>query len=134
MGVFNFLNRGYEFNKLANAIGRIKIMLQEIEPLIQNSYSPVEEYSEGIFAIAYIARKGVYERMKKYGWSMLDKISIPAIQQERILIAYAFELTIGKLNFIARELNLSEEVREILEGGPLCLKLEAMLPQSIKSQ
>lgn len=125
--MFNFMKAGIEFNNLAKSMNGMNVMLQELIPKIEISYD-YSEFTEEVLVLAYIARKGVLDRMEQYNWTMDAKIVVPTIDRGRITLMYAFTQTVGKLGAIAEQLELSELVQNIMEKGDGYYQLEINLP------
>jgi len=128
--MFNFLKTGIEFNNLAKSMNGMNVMIQDLIPKIERSYDH-SEFTEDILVLAYIARKGVLDRMEQYNWTMDAKIIVPTIDRGRITLMYAFTQTVGKLQMIAAQLELTEMVEEVMEKGDAYYQLERNLPSEI---
>lgn len=128
--MFNFLKPGLEFNKLAESMNGLNLMIQNLIPKIErsNNYS---EFEEDILTLTYIARKGVLDRIEQYSWSMETKIFVPTIDKQRITLMYAYTQTLGKLQKIANNLNFTELYDEIMEKGVTFYQIENNLPKEI---
>ena len=128
--MFNFLKTGKEFNNLSKAFNGMNIMLQNLIPKTRNSYDP-SEFTEEIMVLAYIATKGVMERLDNNDWCITGKIYVPNISREKITVMYAITQTVHKLQMIASQLELSDLVEEIMEKGDAYYELERNLPTEI---
>lgn len=128
--MFNFLKPGLVFNKLAESMNGLNLMIQNLIPKIErsNNYS---EFEEDILTLTYIARKGVLDRIEQYSWSMEKKIFVPTIDKQRITLMYAYTQTVGKLQKIANNLNFTELYDEIMEKGVAFYQIENNLPKEI---
>ncbi|HSV87846.1 MAG TPA: hypothetical protein VLH61_04330 [Bacteroidales bacterium] len=89
------------------------------------------EFTEDALVLAYIARKGVLDRMEQYNWTMDAKIIVPTIERGRITLTYAFAQTVGKLHMIASQLEHTEMVEAIIDKGDAYYQLERNLPEQI---
>lgn len=128
--MFNFLKTGIEFNNLAKSMNGMNFMIQDLIPKIERSHD-YSEFTEDVLVLAYIARKGVLDRMEQYNWTMDAKIVVPTIERGRITLTYAFTQTVGKLHMIAAQLDLSDLVEEIMDKGDAYYQLERNLPEQI---
>lgn len=128
--MFNIFKKGKEFNNLAKSFNGVYVMIQDIIPKIQRNPSR-EEFAESIFAMAYIARKGIDDRIETENISMDAKIIVPTINRGFITVAYAYNQTVGKLAGIAEELDLGDEMDEIMSKGNAFRQLEKTLPKEI---
>lgn len=106
----------------------INTMIDEIMPQIDPD-DDNSEHDDAILALAYMAKRGVLDRMEEYNWSMDTSIVVPTIDRGRITLAYAFSQTIGRLHMLADQLDLSELVNEILERGPAYYEVESQIPK-----
>ena len=130
--MLNFLKAGIEYNNMAKSMNGMNVMLQEITRGIANSYDPHGEFAEGLLTIAFVARRGVYDRLEKFNWPITGKIVVPTIDRAKITLAYALQQTVGKLHLIAAELDMTSEIEEIMDKGPLYHKLDNLLPEHAK--
>ena len=128
--MFNFLKPGIEFNNLAKSMNGMNVMIQDLIPKIKRS-DDYSEFTEAILVLAYIARKGVLDRMEQYNWTMDAKIIVPTIDRGRITLMYAYSQTVGKLQILAEQLDLSNLVEEIMEKGDAYYQMERNLPSEI---
>jgi hypothetical protein len=128
--MFDFLKAGREFNKVAKAMNGMNVMIQELIPRIERSYDK-SEFKEDILVLAFISKRGVLDRLEKYNWTMDAKIIVPTIDRGRITLTYALMQTVGKVSMIAAELEMSEVVQEVMEGGNAYRELEKHLPLQI---
>lgn len=128
--MLNFLKAGAEYNKLAKSMNGMNIMIQDLIPKIERSYN-YSEFEGDILFIAYVARKGVLDRMEQYNWSMDAKIVVPTINKGLITLMYAFTQTVGNLQIIAEQLELSKLVEEVMDKGKAYYELERNLPSDI---
>jgi hypothetical protein len=126
--MFKFLKKGKAVNNLAKSFNRMYLILQEIE---QNPNPNPAEFRESILLLAYIATKGVFDRMDENDISMEHKIMIPTIQRGFIAVFYAYQQTVGKLITISNMLEMDDIVTEILDKGPAYYELENRLPAKV---
>ncbi len=128
--MFNFLKKGKEFNNLGKSFNGMNVMIQDILPQIERNPSR-EEYRETILVLAYIASKGVNDRLEENDISMTAKIMVPTIKRGFITVAYAYEQTVGRLMKLANLLDMDEVVNEVIEKGQAFFELEKNLPKEI---
>jgi len=128
--MFNFLKKGREFNKLAKSFNGMNIMIEDILPNLERNPNQ-DEFGETILVLAYIATRGVNDRLEENDISMMAKIIVPTIKRGYITVTYAYQLTVGKLFAIANLLEMDEQVNEIMDKGPAFYQLENTLPQEI---
>lgn len=129
--MFNFLKPGIEFNNLAKTVNGMNVMIQDIIPKIARSHD-YSEFTDDVLVLAYIARKGVLDRMEKYKWSMDAKLFAPTIKCGPITLAYAYTQTVDKLHIIVSQLDLSEIVEEIMEKGEMYFQIDRNMPDKVK--
>ena len=130
--MFNFFKAGIEFNNLAKSFNGMNVIIQWLNPRIENS-ADKSEFTKTIFYLSYIARKGVWDRIEKYGWEMhREAIIVTTISKNRITLNYALSQTIGKVSLLASELGIVSEVQEIMDGGALYFEIEKHIPDNIK--
>lgn len=128
----NIFKIGTEFNNLAKAFNGMNIMLKDLVYRVESGEDK-SELVEDIFILAYISKKGVFDRIETYKWTMDAKIIVPTIVNKRITLTYAIMNTIGILYQIAEKLNLSTEVQNIIDGGSLYQELDNNLPEGYKT-
>jgi len=128
--MFNFLKKGKEFNRLAKAFNGIYVMVQDVYPQIQQNPSR-SEFGETLLAIAFLASKGVDDRIEEGNIAIDAKIMVPTIERGFITVMYAYQQTVGKLNIMAEQLNMSEIVQEVLDKGPAYYKIERTIPPQL---
>lgn len=128
--MFNFLKKGKEFNRLAKSLNGINVMVQDVYPQIQQNPSR-SEYGETLLAIAYLASKGVDDRIEEQNLSLDAKIIVPTIERGFITLLYAYQQTVGKLHVMADQLDMSQIVQEVLNKGPAYYKIEKTIPQQL---
>jgi hypothetical protein len=135
--MFDFFKKGIEFNKLAQSFNAMYLMLRDIEARLERNKENLtafrNEVKEEIHILAYIAHKGIVTRMDNYNWGFEALISIPTISSSRITLGNAWSKTVTKMSMIAGILDLSEDVEEINNEGPLFQKLEDIIPPRLKN-
>ncbi len=130
--MFKSIKKIKEYSLLGHSMNSVAFMLNDLITKYNNSNED-DDYKEDIYIIAYVARKGVIDRMEEYEWSMEGPILVPAINQKNISLFYAYSKTILLIKSISVELNLSFEVENILNKENGYYEFENILPeQTIK--
>ena len=140
--MFKFLKRGTELVKLERAINRIYVMLDQLMPKIENSNNH-SEFIEDIGIIAYVAKKGVIDRIEEFDLSMDMKIWMhpnklfkeyysEILLDERMTLSAAFNLTIVKIIDISREIGMNDLVENILDKREDFYKFDILIPDELK--
>ncbi len=114
----NFFKKGLEYNKLAQAFNGLYQMIQETIQKAQ--YNDVRD---DLFAIAYVGRKEIIDRMDEYNWSLETSIVIPMMPGQRTTLLFAYQQTIGKLIELSEIEGYLNEIEEILDKGNLFFEL-----------
>ena len=128
--MFNFIKRGVEYNNLAKSFNGMNIMLQNLIPQTRNN-NDQSDFTEEIMVLAYIARRGVMDRIKENDSFITGKIYVPSISRGKITVMYAITQTVHKLQMIASQLELSDIMEEIMEKRDAYYELERNLPTEI---
>jgi len=110
----------------------MNVMIQELIPKLERSLVK-SEFEEDVLVLAYISKKGVFDRLEKYNWTMNAKMFVPTIERGRITLSYALSQTVGKISMLAAELDMSDIVQEIMDGGDAFYELERQLPDQLKN-
>lgn len=111
--MFNSLTKIKEYSKLGHSMNSVSIMIATLKKTYENRVEN-ETFGENLYVIAYVARKGILDRIDEYNWSMEGPILIPSINQKNISLLEAFTKTISHLKAIAFELNFLSQVESIL--------------------
>lgn len=130
--MFKYLKAGFAFNKVATAMNRMVSMLNDLIPKIESGRFPDSEFKEDIAILAYVARKGVIDRLEEYDFTMDAKITVTAISSNKISLLEAYTKTVGTVMQIAERVNMSKLCENILEKKQAFYDLEKLLPESIK--
>jgi hypothetical protein len=135
--MLDFFKKGIEFNRLAQSFNAVYLSLNEITQRVESNMkdfdSYKEEYKESLFALCYIAKKGIIDRLDSNNWNFESKIMIPTMSSNRITVGYAWSQTISKLIKIGASLSLSEEIKEIFDCGDLYYAMESAFPEKLKN-
>ena len=129
--MFDFFKKNHQRAKALSQIGNsfdyLSIQLKRIPNI------SAEEADVTILFLTYFQQKEIYEKMDEYGWSFETKLFVPDIAGSKwITIGYAFTQTTEKINFLAVERGLTEEVQEILEEGELYEEMKKLHIQVLK--
>lgn len=125
--MFKSIKKINEYVKLGHSMNAVSFMLKELMEKYQiNNES--ENFNEEIFIIAYVARKGILDRLDEYEWNMEGPILVPSINPNNISLLYAYSKTILQIKALSVELDLSYEVDNILEKKEGFFEFEQILP------
>jgi len=128
--MINPFKKGLEYNNLAKSFNAIFLMIQQIKD--SNPESPYE--IEDLYALAYIARRGIIDKIEKYKWNNLNiPITVPSISSQRISLYIAMQNTLSQVISMAEESGLYQDVKEILDKGELYYEVEKNIPDYIKN-
>jgi len=125
----NFFRSGIEFAKLGKTFDYMNIIIQEIVSNLDNSYET--QFDRDLEILAYMARRGIYNRIMKFDWRPDAKITVPSISKRSISITYAMGYTVGQLMPLAQRLGISDIVSDILDQGALYEVVENNVPRNI---
>lgn len=117
--MFKYLKAGFAFNKVATTMNRIVSMLNDLIPKIESGRFPDSEFKEDIAILAYVARKGIIDRLEEYDFTMDAKITVTAISSNKISLLEAYTKTVGTVMQIAERVNMSKMCENILEKNRL---------------
>lgn len=117
----------YQMMKVMNAM---HISLKELDPKIKSDSNP-SEFTEEILILAFMARKGVQDRMVEYNWMGNAPVHIESISDDYIQLNDALYQTVGKLFEIARDLNMTHMVDDIMMNGPGYNQVLKIIPKYI---
>jgi len=127
--MFNFLKPRTEYGKMAQTMNGMYLIIQTLIPKIQKTNN-IDSFNEDVLVLAYIARKGVLDRMEKNNWAWETYIIVPSISRKVTTLFDAFAKTVGEIDHIAEQLDLTDIVNEIMEKGDAFYQLERSLPES----
>ncbi len=137
MGLVDFLKKGIEFNKLAQSFNAMYLALNELTPKLERNLKDLdsfkEKHIESVLMLAYIAKKGIIDRLDNYQWGLEAKISIPSISSSRVTVGYAWSLTVSKLTIMSTILYMSDDIQEIYDGGDMYIYFEKNIPEKLKN-
>ena len=114
--MFNFLKPRTEYGKMAQTMNGMYLIIQTLIPKIQKTNN-IDSFNEDVLVLAYIARKGVLDRMEKNNWAWETYIIVPSISRKVTTLFDAFAKTVGEIDHIAEQLDLTDIVNEIMEKG-----------------
>lgn len=126
--------KGAEYNNLAKGFNGVYMMLNELEAKVRIHYGDdFSEFNEEVFIMAYLCKTQIMERLEEYGWSVTSPIIVPMISKGRVTVSFAIQQTVARLNDLAEQISMSDEVSEILDGGNLFHELQTIIPANIKN-
>lgn len=131
--MFNALTKIKEYSKLGHSMNSVSIMIATLKKTYENRVEN-ETFGENLYVIAYVARKGILDRIDEYNWSMEGPILIPSINQKNISLLEAFTKTISHLKAIASELNFLSQVESILNKEQAYYDFENILSREDLNQ
>lgn len=131
--MFGFIKKGKELNKLANCFERMHILFEENAQLVEEKTNR-EALQELVQVLAFIATKGVNDRINANDIPLNGVIMVPSIKVGYVKVAYAYQLTVGKLINLANTLDLNELINEIMNKGEAYYHLDRILPDEITNK
>lgn len=130
--MFKFLKSGFAFNKMAETMNMMVSMLNDVIPKIESNLFPNSEFKEDIALLAYVARKGVIDRLEEHGFTMDAKITVTAISSSKISLLEAYSKTVGTVILFADKVSMASMCDNILEKRQAFYDIEKMLPEQVK--
>lgn len=115
-----------EFVKLGNSIDNIYLLIQKIDNEFSSDNEEFE-MNEEIFIVAYMIRKGFIERVHLLKLNIDSEIYLSSFGNKKVTLFDAYDKTIHKLQSIAYNLDLYDEVKSILEKEIGYYELESSL-------
>ena len=126
--MFDFLKPHTEYVKMADSINKmIQVLISE-----RGQISDVDEFTYRVLLVAYLVRKGINDRMDKNNWPWETNIMVTSISRKVTTLFDAFAKTVGEINHIAEQLDLTEIVNEIMEKGDAFYQLERSIPEAAR--
>ena len=131
MGFFKkVINNARDCNKIANAVGNVKILLDDIE---YNSVTDLESF----LIVAWICRVGIIDVMEKGNYPMAYRVYV-SINGHLTKMTYqeAYVMSVGRLSFKVGELGddeIKDAVFDVLEKGEWFYKIDQIIPESKKA-
>jgi hypothetical protein len=121
-----------ELVELSKSINALHIQMNEFLQLYWNNPEP-SEYKEDFLVHAYVAQKGVIDRMYRNGWSTNSEtgIYVPVLDLKLVPLGSTVLITIEKLRSIAMTLDMEEQLDEIMNKGPIYYEVERIIPKDI---
>jgi hypothetical protein len=107
------LTKIQEYVKLGHSMNSVSLMLTTFKKTYENR-DENETFGENLYIIAYVARKGILDRLDEFNWTMEGPILIPSINQNNISLFEAYTKTISQLKSISSELSFLTQVESIL--------------------
>lgn len=136
--MLGFIERGIEFNRLANSFGQVYISVNELTKEFNKNSNSMDSFREihrlEILILLCVVNKGIAQRIDKNAWGFEWKISVPKIETRgRITIGFAWTQTVSKLMLLVNLLNMSFEAEQIREEGILYNEIINLVPQRMKN-
>jgi hypothetical protein len=116
--------------KMMKAMNAMHMGLKELEQKIGMGYDH-SEFTEEVLILAFMARKGVQDRMDEYQWLGHAPVHVQSISDDYIQLDFALSETIGKLNSIARSLEMKDLVEDIMAKGDGYSQVLKIIPKYI---
>ena len=129
--MFDFFKPRTEYGKMAETMNGIYLKIQILIPKIKK-VSDINAFNEEMLILAYIARKGVLDRIETNNWAWETNIIIPSISRKVMTLLDAFAKTVGEIDHIAEQLDLTGIVNEIMEKGDAFYQLERSIPEAAR--
>ena len=105
-----------------------------VQGINQRSPADKSKTETDLIMLAYVACISIFDRTKAYGWPEDAKIVVTEISRSRITLGYAVAQTVGRIEALATQFDLEDEVTEIMGKGPLFYEVERDIPDHIKSK
>ncbi len=125
--MFAFIQDTLELNKLSKVMMLMYSSIEELKSWIDDKgveYTELEKMVN-LLDLAYIAKKGIFNRMYRQGWPISHRLNVPNIQQIwSITISNAFSLTIDPLYDLAAEAGILNIVDDIIKKDIIPDELE----------
>lgn len=135
--MFNFFKNGSELNKVAQTFGHIYTAVRLLEAELEKMNNDLQHYKNtyrlDILTFAYIAHKGITERLEKNNFDFDTKLMVHQMGLERITIMKAHTNSVSKLLILISILNLNDEYDDIVEGRGFVRQITANVPSSMKN-
>jgi len=125
-----------DLNKVAISMGKVLILLSEVESLIK-SENDIYEHKEDFCTIAYICRIGILDRIEgnSYMLNPTIPIRIPTgiFSSRKETMESALNVTVGKLKeIVSGDIVTEKYVEDILNKQDLFYEYERIIPNDIK--
>lgn len=135
--MFDFFKKGSELNKVAQTFGHIytavKLLEAELERMNNDLQYFKNTYRLDILTFAYIAHKGITERLEKNDFDFDTLLMVQQMGLNRITIMQAHTNSVSKLLILISMLNLNDEYDDIVEGRGFVSQIDANVPSSMKN-
>lgn len=140
----NIFKKSLEFSYMGAALGQAaKLLLQLREDADELKFSKNPSFDKDaaskhcflrLCAIAYLMRKGVFDRMDEYGWSGEKGIKVYYIHSGRITVQEAIDANNKVIDDIGWELKKIHVISEIYEKrGSMYERVGLVPPDYIRS-
>lgn len=127
-----------ELNKLAVTMGKVMLILADIEPKISYEMD-VYDHKEELCTVAYVCKKGILDRIERNPTlasnpMMSIRIPLGLFKSRKETIDSALHNTIGKLKqIVSSDIVTKGMVDNILNGGNLYYNYDEILPPHFKN-
>ncbi len=109
--MFNFLKRGTEYVRLANTFNFL------IEELQRVTIRSKEQKIYSLQLLGFLTKKGVFDRIEEYKWSLATQIQIDKIDRQNMIpLSFAIQRLYLKLMQAFEEENIQSQLEDILSG------------------
>ena len=129
--MFGLFKPRTEYGKMAETMNSMYLKIQILIPKVEK-VSDINAFNEEVLILAYIARRGILDRIETNNWDWETSIIIPSISRQVMTLWDAFAKTVGEIDNIAEQLDLTGIVNEIMEKGDAFYQLEKSIPEAAK--
>lgn len=126
------IDRGIEYQKLAEGLNGIYPMINELEHNMKNELKSEYSLIEDLLVLTYIMTRSVFDRIEKYQYPLTTNIYVPLISSSKISLDEGLKKTFSRLINIADEMGQMNEFDEILNKGDWYWQLDSEIPNEIK--
>jgi hypothetical protein len=135
--MFDFFKKGSELNKIAQTFGHIytavNLLEAELEKMNNDLVRFKNTYKLDILTFAYIAHKGITERLEKNDFDIGTLMMVQQMGLKRITYLQAHTNSVSRLLILIFMLNLNDEYDEIVDGRGSSSQIAANVPRSMKN-
>jgi hypothetical protein len=123
--MFKLIKRSTDYVKLAKSLGKIAKILKKHDSLEQ--YMVNDKY---VLICAYIVKVRVIPIMEEQWYPYYTLIAIEELSDSRITLGEAFDLTVNRLEDLAKLNNVKLKYDEVMAGGKLFYEIQNEIPES----
>jgi|LakMenEpi03Aug12_release.lakeMendotaPanAssembly.Ray.scaffolds.fasta_scaffold1200491_1 hypothetical protein len=135
--MFEFFKKGSQLNKVAQTFGHIYTAVNLLEAELEKMNNDLQHFKNtyrlDILTFAYIAHKGITERLDNNDFDIGTLLMVHPMGLKRITIMQAHTNSVSRLLILISMLNLNDEYDEIVEGRRLASQIAANVPPSMKN-